>query len=234
MPEEEPALPPDPALLNRQPKWFKKVFYGVIVGSNLFLLVLLSLPFFVRTNFRRADQVEAISNAHEIGAVLFEFEKRYGSFPDEKTAKTVTENFPDHGLNLSGKSSNALFRQLFAANLTQKEGMFYAKVKDSRRPDGVIDPGEALKKSEVGFAYIAGLSSTVDPNTPVLLSPMITGTIMFDPKPFYDRAVVLRIDGSATSYTIHKDGHIYDKGIDLLSPKHPIWKGKKPDIRYPE
>jgi hypothetical protein len=36
------------------------------------------------------------------------------------------------------------------------------------------------------------------------------------------------------TYDIHKDGHVYDKGINLLSPKHPVWKGKPPDIRYPE
>ena len=39
---------------------------------------------------------------------------------------------------------------------------------------------------------------------------------------------------SVRTYEIQKDGHIYEKGIDLLSPKHPVWKGKAPDIRYPE
>lgn len=64
---------------------------------------------------------------------------------------------------------------------------------------------------------------------------MISGTTKFDPENFRGYAVVLRTDNSVRSYKIEKDGHIYDdKGIDLLSPKHPIWKGKKPDIRYPE
>jgi hypothetical protein len=39
---------------------------------------------------------------------------------------------------------------------------------------------------------------------------------------------------SVSTHKIHKDGHVYDKGIDILSPDHPIWNGVVPDIRYPE
>ena len=73
-----------------------------------------------------------------------------------------------------------------------------------------------------------------DPATHIALTPLIQGTTKFDPKPFDGKAVVLHIDNSVRIYDIHKDGHIYDKGIALLSPANPIWNGKTPDIRYPE
>jgi type II secretory pathway pseudopilin PulG len=233
MPEEDPALPPDPALLNRQPKWFKKAFYGVIVVSAFFILALLIAPMMVRQ--RKIDeQTEQVSNARQIGLALFEFEAEHGTYPSDATAALVTNANPDHGFDLSGRSSNILFRQLFAAHLTQSEAMFYAKVKNSIKPDGDIRLGKALNKGEVGFAYISGLSSKEDPITPIVLAPMIPGTTKFDPEPFGGKAVVIFTDNTVRSYKIEKDGRIYDKGIDLLSSKHPVWKGKKPDIRYPE
>ena len=237
MPEEDPALPPDPVLLNRQPKWFKPVYYGVIVASILFIQALLTAPLMIRAR-KKADQTEAISNARQIGIALLEFETEYGAFPSAATQAQVSMNFPTSVVKGSvGADSNGFFKQLFVAGLTQSEAMFYAKVKGSRRPDGDISTNaKALEKGEVGFAYITGLTSKDDPNTPILLAPMIPGTTMFDPKAFKnsEHAVVLRVDGSASSYKIHKDGRIYDKGIDLLSSKHRVWKGKKPDIRYPE
>lgn len=235
MSEEDPALPPDPALLNRQPKWFKPVFYGAIVASVLFGVALLIAPMMLRAQ-KKSDETEASANARQIGYGLLEFDSEYGTFPSDATAALVTSVNPSHGFDLSSKSSNALFRQLFVVGYTQSEQMFYAKVKNAIKPDGNIDPGKALVKGNVGFAYISGLTSKDDPNTPIVLAPIIPGTTKFDPKGFegYGQAVVLHIDGSVRSYKIEKDGHIYDGGIDLLSSMHPIWKGKKPDIRYPE
>ena len=234
MPEEDPALPPDPARPQHQINWFQMALCVVFVASILFIL---TAPMTIRAR-KKADQTEAISNARQIGIALLEFETEYGAFPSAATQAQVSMNFPTSVVKGAvGADSNGFFKQLFEAGLTESEAMFYAKVKGSRRPDGDISTNaKALEKGEVGFAYITGLTSKDDPNTPIVLAPMIPWTTMFDPKAFKnsDHAVVLRIDGSATSYTIRKDGRIYDKGIDLLSDKHPIWKGKTPDIRYPE
>jgi type II secretory pathway pseudopilin PulG len=233
MDAEDPALPPDPELLNRQPKWFKPVFYGCIVASILFALAVLTAPVVLRSR-KKSPQTEATSNVRQIGLALFEFETEYGTFPNAETAKVVTTIYPSHGLDLSGKSSNALFRQLFAANITQSEAMFYAKVKGSRKPDGDISPSNALERGEVGFGIIAGLSTAGDPARPTVFCPIIPGTDRFDPKPFDGKAVILRVDNSVTSMTIDKSGHVIFEGENILSPIHPIWKGKAPDIRYPE
>jgi len=235
MQEEDPTPPPDPEILNRQPKWFKPVFYGAIVASVLFALVCLLLyPSFVGGRRGPHPGKDEYNNARQIGLALFEFETEYGSFPNDSTAAAVKKDHPTHGLDLTGTSSNAAFRQLFAADMTSSERMFFAKIPASIRPDDLITPREALKKGEVGFSYISGLSSADGPLTPIVLTPLIPGTTKFDPKPFKGRAIVLFIDNSVRSFDIEDDGHIYDKGLDLLSPKHPVWKGKKPDIRYPE
>jgi hypothetical protein len=234
MATEDPALPPNPELLNRQPKWFKPVLKGAIVASVLFVIALLLFARIVmRPHHHHSDQTEAISNARQIGLALFEFETDYGAFPDATTIAPV-EKANGTAISLTGTSSNALFRQIFAANITQSEQMFYAKTKDSKKPDGDIRPGNILEPRSCGFSYITGLSTKDDPNTPIALTPLIPGTTRFDPKPLVGKAVVLFIDNSVRSYNIAEDGHIYDKGINLLSPKHPIWKGKAPDIRYPE
>jgi hypothetical protein len=177
---------------------------------------------------------QSVNNARQIGLALMEFDIEYGSYPNKTTVPLVTKSHPAHGYDLSGTTSNAIFRQLFAVGFTQSEQMFYANIPGTIRPDGDIAPGEALKKGEVGFSYISGLSSKDDPLTPLVIAPLVPGTTKFDPEPFKGEIIILHIDNSVRTYPISVDGHVYDKGINLLSAKHPIWKGKAPDIRYPE
>lgn len=233
MNEEQPAPPPNPELLNRQPKWYTPVFYGCIIASILALLAGLTAPMVIRSP-KKPDQTQAVNNARQIGFALFEFEAQYRAFPNDNTKDLVDKNHPDHDFNLSGKSSNALFRQLLAASYTQSEEMFYAKVKGTRKPDGIISPGEALKKGEVGFGYIAGLNPIGNPARVIAFCPIIPGTDRFDPKPFKGKAVLLRLDNSAVSVDIDKHGHAIVGGSNILSAKHPVWGGEKLDIRYPE
>ncbi|MGJ8643103.1 MAG: hypothetical protein ACSHX9_06825 [Luteolibacter sp.] len=176
----------------------------------------------------------ATINARHTGLALFSFLNDYGSFPNASTAVDVTKHNPTHSLNLSGNSSNAAFRQLFAAGFTDSEEIFYARIPAITKPDGDFTPGNCLSKGENAFAYISGLSSSSGGSTPILLCPLIPGTTKFDPEPFDGKAVILCVDQSVRKWDIHKDGHIYDKGVNLLSAKHPFWKGKAPDICYPE
>jgi hypothetical protein len=229
---------PDPAQLIQEPKPFNSVTYWLLrivaIIFAVFFIAAISAPMVISSP-KKSKSAEAISNSKQIGLALYEFESDYGAYPNKETSVEVTESFPDQTYNLSGNSSNALFLQLFTAEIVRSEEIFYAGIKDSKEPDGIITPGEALKKGEVGFSYIYGLTSKDDPLTPLILTPLIPGTTKFDPKSLEGKAIIHHINYSTVTYEIHKDGRVYDKdGLDILSPKHPVWKGKAPDIRYPE
>jgi len=223
-PVEEPVPEPKPF------SWLTLFFVVLVILS----LAGLTAPMVIRCP-KKAPQTEATSNLRQIGLALFEFETEYGAYPNDKTEALVNQTHPGHGFNLSGKSSNALFRQLFAADFTQSEAMFYAEVNGTRKPDGNILRSEALKKGEVGFGYIAGLTSEGNPARVIAFCPIISGTDRFDPKPFDGKAVLLRIDNSVTSVNIDEHGHAIMGGSNILSAEHPIWGDEeKLDIRYPE
>lgn len=182
---------------------------------------------------KKADQTEAVNNARQIGLALSKFETEYGCFPDEGTiSKVKAKNSTD--FHLATKTSNEFFRQLIAAKIAPTEQMFYAKVGSTRKPDGIITVAESLKKSECGFTYLSGLSTTGSLSRPLVVTPLIPGTDRFDPKPFQGKAVILRIDNSVTSLPIRKDGHVWIDGMNFLDPSHPIWEGKPPVIAWPE
>jgi type II secretory pathway pseudopilin PulG len=211
----------------------KSATLALVIAAIGIVAAILIPPMFIKKP-RGGDMTAEASNLRQIGLALYEFESDYGAYPSEATAALVTQKHPDHGYDLSGTSTNALFRQLFAAKLTQSEQMFYAEVKGTKKPDGVISPGELLKKGEVGFGYIAGLSSEGNPARPIAFCPIIPGTDRFDPKPFKGKAVILRVDNSVTSLNIAENGHAISGGTNILSPKHPVWDGQAPGIRYPE
>jgi hypothetical protein len=220
---------PEPEQARKSFGWLFWFFVIVVILS----FVGLTQPRVIRSA-KKSELTEATINLRQIGLALFEFDTEYNSFPNDSTAALVAKKHPKHGHDLSGKSSNALFRQLIATGMAQSEQMFYAKNPGVRRPNDKISPGRALEKGEVGFAYIAGLSTAGNPARILAFAPVIPGTTKFDPKPFQGMAVFLRIDNSVISMKIHQDGRVYSEGFDILSPEHPLWNGHALDIRYPE
>lgn len=214
---------------------FKLFLYGFLGAAILLLIAGLAAPTVIRSA-KKPDQTEAISNLRQIGLALFEFEAEYRSFPSEATVAEVSKRHPKHGLDLTGTSSNALFRQLFAVQITQSEQMFYAKAYGASKPDGNITSGHLLEKGEVGFGYITipGISTESDPTLPLAFAPINPGTRKFDPKAFKGKAAILLTDNSARTLDINEDGHAIYQGYNILSPTHPIWKGRTPTIHYPE
>lgn len=220
----------------QQPKPCEKAFSWRFWIFQIVLLAILAVFTIhgISKQRKKVDQVKTISSLRGIGFALAEFEDNFGSYPCDGTAKLVAKQFPKQGHDLSGTSSNALFLQFFAAGLTETEQMFYAKTLGVRKPDGDTSPGKLLEKGELGFAYVAGLTSEGNPASPIVFAPIIPGTTKFDPEPFEGRAVFLRVDNSVSSLVIGEDGHCRSGGIDIFSPENPIWDGKAPDIRYPE
>lgn len=199
----------------------------------MFLVLLLALmPVFVRKR-TICDVTEEVNNARQIGLALLEFEAEYGRFPDAMTIIAVQKETGTL-LPLGTKTSNDYFRQLVGSGIAQSESMFYCRIKDSRKPDGVMDPAHALAKGEVGFAYLSGLSVEGNPSRPIIIAPLIPGTDRFDPKPFKGKAVMLKMDNSVATLPIQKDGHVLSLDQNILDPAHPVWGGKPPVIVWPE
>lgn len=228
-PPNAPAPPPSDAAIRSRIKW------NWVVGVGSFSILALSAllaPMTGRSS-KKSDQTEAVNNARQIGLALFEFETEYGKFPDATTIAAVQKK-TGSPLPLGTKTSNAIFRQLFAAGIVTSEGIFYAKIQGARKSDGVFSPGSVLGKGECGFSYLAGLSSTGNPSRLLVVTPLIPGTDRFDPKPFDGKAIFLKMDNSVTSMNIEKSGHVLIHGRNILDPKHPIWSGTPPTIVWPE
>lgn len=202
-------------------------------------MILIPVAFFWLTsppNHRSSSVREirmGISNARHVALALSAFEKKYGRFPNEETAA----GFPEQtglGLRLGDRSSNSIFRQLFAAGIVKDEKIFHAKMAGSHFPDDIISGDKLLEKGECAFGYFSGTTAADHPGRPILAAPMIPATDRFDPKPFQGKAIVATLDGSVRSYAINKNGHVMEGGKNLLDPMHAIWEGKPPVIKWQE
>jgi len=151
---------------------------------------------------KAADAAEAISNARQIGMAMYDFQSEYNSYPDSNTEGQVdkTGNY-----TLGTTSSNNYFAQLFASGMCESEMMFYAKVKDSKKPDGNVVGAAAIAAGECGFGYVLntaeGLTASGNPSRIIVASPILTGNT-FDEETFDKKAVLLRIDNSVTTAPI--------------------------------
>lgn len=167
----------------------------------------------------------AIGNARQIGLGLFEFESEFGSFPNEATADAVQQSSGTKE-RLGAATANDCFRQLMAADIVEAASIF---TWDEAAPD----PAAAnLKKC--GFAYLSGMTSAGNPRRPLVVAPLVPGTLSFDRKAFGGKAVILRVDNSVSTWPIEVDGTVRIDGMDLFDPAQPYWGGKVPVIKWPE
>jgi type II secretory pathway pseudopilin PulG len=230
-PPNAPPPPPGPEAVKSRLTMNRIIVTGI---GSIVVLVLMGFlaPVFLKSA-KASPRTEAINNIKQIGLALQEFDSTYGCFPDASTAARVKEDTKTP-LTLGTTSSNQLFRQLLATGW-KSEKPFYAKRKGSHRPDDLFaDDAHALAPGECSFAYIAGLSSSMDPDTPVAMTPMIPGTTRFDATIYGDRAVILKVDNSAFTLPIDSAGHARLNGMDVFDPRQTFWHGKAPDIKWPE
>jgi len=181
----------------------------------------------------KAIHTKAIGNSRQLGLALFEFESEYGKFPDPSTIAAVKAKSGSR-LPLGTKTSNDYFRQLIASGIAQSEQFFYADIAGTRKPDGRMDGSQAIGKGECGYSYLSGLSSKGNPARPIVVTPLIRGSDRFDHKRFDGKAAILKLDNSATSLPIDKNGHALVNGENILDPTHPVWEGKPPVIAWPD
>jgi hypothetical protein len=197
-------------------------------------MLMFSTPVVLKSR-KASDRTEALNNIRQIGLALFEFEADYGSFPSAATIPDVKVRTSTL-LTLDDSSSNKLFRQLIANGL-KSEKPFWAKTNETpKKPDdGFNSDATALAKGECAFSYAVGLKSTDDPGLPIVMTPMISGTRKFStPKSLGEKAIVLRLDNSATALQIRQDNNLahVGGGRTLFDPS--VWGSVKPDLRWPE
>ncbi len=206
------------------------MLFGIPIAFVLLIAIMVPL---IQNNMRSASRVHALSNLRVIGHVLLEFESQYGRFPDASTLPLIKAQ-DRTGLIFGTKTSNDYFRQLLAT-VTKAEKIFFADILTRTfYPDDITEGSKALEKDECSFSYIPGLSSTSPLGTPVVVTPLVPGTQKFDPKPFGKMATVLFTDGSVQALPIDKNGDVILNGMNLFDPRQPFWRGKAPDIKYPE
>jgi hypothetical protein len=232
-----PSGSPSRLPINDRPGRFLVSLWAVGVGS-----VLLVAAFVLKTYlFQRIgeDINEARNNLRSMSLALCEFEAAYGSFPNAATAVAVKQTTETH-LPLGSESSNDLFRQLLAAEISTSESIFYAKIPDTHPPDNLYHDGScALVEGEVGFSCMVGLDSKSHPNRPLVVTPLVPGTNKFDPIPFNGKAIILRVnsgvEGRIEVLPITSRGEVIDaSGKHILDPSNPIWNGEIPTIAWPQ
>lgn len=132
-------------------------------------------------------KVEKTTFAKSVFYDLVDFDAEIGAFPGDGTAVVHQDKSTGRHLDLSdckGAYSNSYFRQLIEhrkANSKSTEELDYSD-----------------------FSYLKNQSSSGNPARPLILARMTGDGVKFDPEPYNDIAVVLRIDGSVKQYRINK------------------------------
>lgn len=193
----------------------------------------------VMRGLKKADLNTAISNSRQIGQTMFAFQTEYSRFPDASTAESIAEDFPDSDITPSTSSSNGYFRQLFAAEMTDSEDIFFAKTSITKKPDGVFKGADCLEAGEVAFGYILngqdGLTTGGSASRVLAVCPRKDGE--FDDAPFDKKATALRIDQSVQVLNINKSKEaLLGGGKKLLDTgDDTIWgEGVTPTVSEPE
>ncbi|MGB1131277.1 MAG: hypothetical protein ACPG4K_14590 [Haloferula sp.] len=209
----------------------------IMMGVVATVALLVVLAPMIKRQKKAADRTSAISSTKGLGLAMLEFDQEYGCFPLEDTVEKVQRR-TETELDLSGHSSNALFRQLIAFGV-QSEEIFWCRHPEltGGKPDNDIAPGKALVAGEVGFSYLAGFRADMNPGLPVLLAPMKIGTETFHSDVFDGKAVILRLDNSAEAVQIRADDGTISLGGDhrLFDPDYELWPDDYSiDLRHPE
>lgn len=188
------------------------VFLGVILLIiGVFLVMVDRLG---RQRGRGHEQVEAVNNARQLGLALFEFEKEYGSFPDETTAAKVRQKTGTQ-LDLGNTSANDYFRQLVAADIVSSPSMFYAKAAFSKKPRKPAELGQwTLEPGTVGFGYLMNGKSGFNnkegnPARPLACTPLAfdgktVSNEQFDVDLYGIKAVILRMENSVACHPVSR------------------------------
>ena len=224
---------------------FTKMELAVLIVL-LLVVAAISAPVVMKRGGRAPGRTEAINNIKQAGVMLIEFESDYGKFPDDETALEV-KRITNTDFTLTGQYSNDYLRQMLPGGGGKSEKPFWCKtaLSPKKADDNFSTPAKALEAGEVGFSYIMasptkGQKSSEEPNRPVLVTASYNfqPDWTFDPEPFHGKAVVLRLDNSATAMQIRKDNKKVSttsgKTLGDTGEKTPWGTNMTPVLRAPQ
>lgn len=169
----------------------------------------------IMKQMRKGAQNQALQNGKQIYTAMQDFRNDLGQFPCDVTAESLKKNSPDYDFGpLTGEYSNDYFRQLFYNRYMDDERNFYCEIQGSKKPDDKMARGEALTKGECGFGYVMkpegqSLSLSGGLNLPIIVTTLTEGgpgdRVTFNGEEFYEKALVVRLDSSATWETLKED-----------------------------
>jgi prepilin-type N-terminal cleavage/methylation domain-containing protein len=193
-------------------------------------------------NARKAGaRTDAMSNARQLGMSLVLFAEEFGSFPDQTTGQNITQNLQPDIPVVNGNTSNAFLSQLLSVGILDAEDVFFAQMTGTRKPDNVVLNNQALQQGECGFAYVmrqGNLAQSPYGNAarPLLATPVIQQNWQFDPEPYDEKAVILKLDNSVDTPRIRtSDGQVSVNGVTLgqVGPQ-TVWGNMQPQIVLPD
>jgi len=210
-----------------------KVWLVLLIIIGVLAAIILSITFEMK---RDSNRFKAMSHARSCLIAYTEFESEYGARPGQIIA--------DGGKvpGARAETANDCFRQLLQGLATvRSEAIFYAPSRISKQPDNDLGDesnhfAEACAKGEVGFLYVDA-PSAID-GAPLMATPLLNTSGMFDSRAYNGHAVILKTDGSVEVMDIDPDtGRIYilvdGEKVDILSSENPLFPSP-PTIKYPE
>ena len=218
------------------------LFWGVILGV-LLLIAGTMVPVLQYPRGRGGDFARAIQNAKQIGYALYNFEDDFGSYPNDKTAKSILDSDADAFLSSAG-GSNYYFSQLIAGGYVDQEAPFYANVEGVNVPDNMKNSAdELLGAGEVGFAYVVWDEELdVDQLPPV--APLLMTFLeerkkgLAEPSSWFRnskrRLIIFRADMTASALRSDSKGIVKVRNKDYFDWSQPHWGGQKPKIVWPK
>jgi len=211
------------------------------------LLAGLAMPVILRAK-KKADTVQAMSNLRQVGALMYQFDQDWGTFPSQKIRTDNPDKFP--GVS-GGDDANAYLSMLIAGGYTQAEDLFYAKggSRAKKKPDNVISPpNQILEAGECGFGYVMladgkAMSSADNSGRPLLVAPLVAHSSGANPdfniEPFDQKAIYLRLDQSIQQARINKSTkHVTLPGLTMTlfdTGERTVWGTTDvPDVKAPK
>jgi len=203
----------------------------LVVIAIIAILASIALPAFSAVQ-ERAKQTKDLSNGKQVALSLKQFAlDNNGEFPNRKYGTGApTSDYPSSTVLAGGDTSNDAFRWLLPVYVNSEDIFVVPGSKWCPSDDNLLDATygtflDTLKPGENGYAYIAALNDTSNPQMPLLADGFKSGAV-----PFYttdktvkggvwggQRAVVIFVDGSGrvmkvddtVNFTVNRPAHPY-------------------------